>query len=135
MCHKCPLCVFQAPTIQLVLQHMRSVHSSDPNFLVTCGLNGCPRTFRNFSSFYQHIYRNHKDTGIIQSRGYNEVAISLQTEDCQQNVLAVDLPNAAGSSLRFNTEVDFGKYVISTSICFCNKCTICNLLSIKLYFV
>ena len=94
----------------------------------TCGLNGCPRTFRNFSS-------NHKDTGIIQSRGYNEVAISPQTEDCQQNVLAVDLPNAAGSSLSFNTEVDFGKYVISISICFCNKCTICNLLSIKLYFV
>lgn len=104
MCPKCPLCVLQAPTIQFVLQHMRSVHSSDPNFLVTCGLNGCPRTFRKFSSFYQHIYRNHKDTGIIQPRRCNAVA-TLQAEDCQEH-LAVDLP-AAGSSL--NTEVHFGK--------------------------
>ena len=58
---KCPLCVFQALNIRLV-------HSSDPRFSVVCGIGGCSNTSKSFSALYQHIYKKHKDSGIIQSR-------------------------------------------------------------------
>ena len=65
---KCPLCAFYAHNIRLVLSHLRLVHSSDPRFSVVCGIGGCSTTSKSFSSLYQHIYRKHKDSGIIQSR-------------------------------------------------------------------
>ena len=60
-CKLCPLCSFEAPTIAIVLSHLRTVHSSDPNFHVLCGLGGCATTFRSFSALYSHIYRYHPD--------------------------------------------------------------------------
>ena len=65
---KCPLCNFYALSIQLVLSHLRLVHSSDPNFNVMCGISGCYKTSESFSALYQHIYKKHKDEGIIKSR-------------------------------------------------------------------
>ena len=67
--HKCPLCVFVAVTIPLVLSHLRLVHSSDPNFSVNCGIEGCCTTSRSFSALYQHIRKKHRDVGIIKNRG------------------------------------------------------------------
>lgn len=57
----CPLCTFEAPTVAIILSHLRTVHSSDPRFLVTCGLNGCASTSKTFSALYSHIYRHHQD--------------------------------------------------------------------------
>lgn len=65
---KCPLCTFYALSIQLVLSHLRLVHSSDPNFNVMCGISGCCTTSKSFSALYQHVYKKHKDEGIIKSR-------------------------------------------------------------------
>ena len=64
---KCPMCSFEAATVRIVLSHLRIVHSHDPRFNVTCGVDGCTRTFRSFSALYSHIYRQHKSSGIIQS--------------------------------------------------------------------
>ena len=61
---KCPICVFMALTIPLILSHLRLVHANDPNFSVVCGIDGCCTTAKSFSALYQHIYRNHKDAGI-----------------------------------------------------------------------
>ena len=65
---KCPICVFMALTIPLILSHLRLVHANDPNFSVVCGIDGCCTTAKSFSALYQHIYRKHKDAGIINSR-------------------------------------------------------------------
>ena len=62
---KCPMCSFEAATVRIVLSHLRIVHSSDPRFNVTCGVDGCSRTFRTFPALYSHIYRQHKTSGII----------------------------------------------------------------------
>ena len=62
----CPLCNFEAPSVKNVMSHLRTVHSSDPNFSVACGLNGCGVTSRSFPALYSHIYRKHPD--IIQKR-------------------------------------------------------------------
>ena len=55
----CSMCSFEAPTVRLVLSHLRSVHSSDPRFNVMCGIDGCARTYRTFSGLHSHIYRCH----------------------------------------------------------------------------
>ena len=57
----CPLCAFEAPEIPLVLSHLRVVHSSDPHFAVTCGLDGCVTTSKSFAALYSHIYRHHTE--------------------------------------------------------------------------
>ena len=57
----CSLCGLETPSIAKLLSHLRLVHSHDPKFLVTCGLNGCATTSRSFSALYSHIYRRHPD--------------------------------------------------------------------------
>ena len=63
--YKCPLCVFESCSRRLQLSHLRTVHSNDPRFNVQCGLGGCGYTATSFSALYSHIYRHHKDEGII----------------------------------------------------------------------
>ena len=57
----CPLCRYEAPTVPAVLSHLRTIHFSDPNFLVACGINGCANTSKSFSALYSHIYRHHPE--------------------------------------------------------------------------
>ena len=76
---KCPLCNFDSPNVPLLLSHLRSVHSSDPNFLVTCGLSGCTVSSKSFSALYSHIYRHHHNIGIV-NRRHTPVTL-LQTSD------------------------------------------------------
>lgn len=64
----CPLCPFEAGSIGSCLSHLRLYHFSDPRFRVTCGIGGCATTCRSFSSLYSHVYRRHKEDGIIQKR-------------------------------------------------------------------
>ena len=62
----CPLCSFEAPSVSIVLSHLRTVHASEPNFCVACGLGGCAKTSKSFSSLYSHVYRLHPD--FVQKR-------------------------------------------------------------------
>ena len=65
--YRCNLFVhFVAFTLALflnhfVLNHFVRYHTSDPNFLVLCGINGCSKTYRNCISFKNHIKRKHAD--------------------------------------------------------------------------
>ena len=69
MAHGCPICAtFVAPNLPYLLSHLRLVHSHDPRFNVTCGLDGCAYTARSFSALYSHIYRKHQASGAIQPR-------------------------------------------------------------------
>ena len=62
----CPLCTFQFSSVGDVLSNLRLVHSSDPHFVVTCGLDGCAKSATSFSALYSHLYRNHPN--VIQKR-------------------------------------------------------------------
>ena len=65
----CPVCItFEAPSLQYLLSHLRLVHSHDPRFNVTCGLDGCAYTAQSFSALYSHIYRKHQSCGAIRPR-------------------------------------------------------------------
>ena len=80
---KCPMCSFEAPTVKLVLSHLRSVHSNDPRFHVMCGIDGCARTYRRYSGLHSHLYRCHWST----SRGSSQSFDSSNTAtgaDCME---------------------------------------------------
>ena len=77
----CPVCAtFEAPSLPFLLSHLRLVHSHDPRFSVTCGLDGCTYTSRSFSALYSHIYRKHRSCGAIQPRFQDEPFNSLQQQ-------------------------------------------------------
>ena len=60
---QCPICSFECPSIAILLSHLLLVHSSDPRFLVCCGINSCTVTSRSFSSLYTHVYRYQPGAG------------------------------------------------------------------------
>lgn len=41
------------------LKHIQLFHSHQPGFSITCGLNGCLRSFSSFQSFRNHVYSYH----------------------------------------------------------------------------
>ena len=56
----CPICGnCRLPTLQLMLQHVSRVHASSPSFSVTCGLDGCLRTYKNNGSYQKHVKKMH----------------------------------------------------------------------------
>ena len=60
----CPLCPPEM-TVNLnmnlteFLKHVQLFHSHQPSFSITCGLNGCLRSFSSFRSFRNHVYSYH----------------------------------------------------------------------------
>ena len=95
MAFQCPLCAFVAATLALILSHLRLVHANDPDFNVTCGISGCVRTFKKFRALYQHVYRNHKDAGIIQQRIASDVGeqgpSTSSMEDVQTDIYSIEV--------------------------------------------
>ena len=88
LCHgkdkgsKCPLCSYNATTIHNILSHMRAYHANEPNFCVTCGLDGCATSSRSFAGLYSHIYRHHSE--YTDKRG--AYSVSLNSDTCHQLV-------------------------------------------------
>ena len=75
---QCPMCSFKCPSIAVLLNHLSLVHSSDPRFLVCCGINSCTVTSRSSSSLYTHVYRHHSVAGI-RRQSANSLSMELPT--------------------------------------------------------
>ena len=72
----CPLCdSFAAPSLKRVVRHIGIVHAHEAGFHVTCGVDGCTKTYRKFVSYKKHMYVKHRDA---QSIGRREHDISMQ---------------------------------------------------------
>lgn len=58
--YRCPFCVqdFIAPSSVLLFNHIRLVHSLDPNFNIQCSLEGCSRTFHNLRTYQNHLLKH-----------------------------------------------------------------------------
>ena len=55
----CPYCAteeFAAPSEKLLLNHIRLVHSHDPDFSIQCSHPGCSRTF---VTEFQNVSKSH----------------------------------------------------------------------------
>ena len=55
----CYLCSSFADAFTDVVRHIGNVHSHDPDFQVTCELDGCRRQYSKFGSYKVHLYHHH----------------------------------------------------------------------------
>ena len=49
---------------QLLVKHVRLVHSCDPNFRIQCSVEGCLRTFTNYRTYQNHLLQHGTDSSI-----------------------------------------------------------------------
>ena len=79
--HHCPfsVCDYVGKSITLLLSHIRTIHSNDPNFFVCCGIDCCCYSARSFPALYSHIYRRHSNY-INRRVKPNEQPLSLREE-------------------------------------------------------
>ena len=91
----CTICrSYASPNPRGVLRHIGSVHSYEPDFKVTCGIGGCPRTYVNFRSFQKHIRRMHTTENDI------DLSIGPQPPDVSDGEdIELDNPNVCHQTL------------------------------------
>ena len=90
-CYKPECSHLPLKSFKKLVAHIRRTHSHDPNFIVTCGIPGCCKTYRLFSSFESHISRNHSEL-LEETEQANDEDISVQ-EDSE----CPDYPDALSS--------------------------------------
>jgi hypothetical protein len=83
--YKCPFCPVRKFTIQKYLQHLQLSHQHQPNFTVTCGLDGCNAKFLLVDSWRKHISRKHclanQETPIVSELNDEEAEIDFDQPD------------------------------------------------------
>ncbi|XP_040078364.2 uncharacterized protein LOC120850082 [Ixodes scapularis] len=58
---QCPRCTFFDQKLTVIVSHLGVVHSGEHNFLVTCAVDSCGKSYRHVESYRKHLYRKHKD--------------------------------------------------------------------------
>ena len=58
---QCILCHALYSTLPKLISHLRSAHSHDPGLCFACGIDGCPKTFKNTNTYYKHVTSVHKN--------------------------------------------------------------------------
>lgn len=62
MTQNCNRCSFICSEEIMLFKHAFEAHSYEPNFIIICGVGGCPCTFKlgsTYSSFLNHCNRKH----------------------------------------------------------------------------
>ena len=75
----CPLCLASFTSVSFFLSHVQLNHASEAGFHITCGLQGCQRTFVNFHTYRNHVYSMH-DMSVMES-----TSTSADIDDVHQN--------------------------------------------------
>lgn len=83
---RCPLChSFAARILKGVLRHIGAVHAHEANFHVTCGIQGCPRSYSNYHSYKKHMYKKHREvlevTATVSSASEVQVFEPTETDE------------------------------------------------------
>ena len=110
VCSYCVEDVFSAPSEILLLNHIRLVHSCDPNFTIQCS---CSRTFTNFRTF-----QNHRRTCTSQIESSPEPAITNEDSDtasCFSEVQEGVTPNSTPSFSAAHLQSYSAKWILKTS--------------------
>lgn len=81
----CQICgKYASPQFDPVLRHIGAVHSHDAGFNVFCGIEQCPRSFKNYHSWRRHIRDKHPF--MLPSRSTLPVAPSDIAETSDQQL-------------------------------------------------
>lgn len=46
------------------LKHVQLFHSHQPNFIISCNVGGCRRSYKTYSSLRNHIYEQHSQVSL-----------------------------------------------------------------------
>ena len=81
------MCNFNAPSRNLWLSHLRSVHNEDDEFNITCGINDCVNTYTRCASFVSHVYRQHREIfASALRRDHESCGSSFSVQDGKENI-------------------------------------------------
>lgn len=66
----------------MLLFHIKFAHAHEPGFTVQCNLQGCKRTFKNFSTFRNHVYCFHEgiELGAVSDTNLEDAAAPLSED-------------------------------------------------------
>ena len=105
---KCWLCSsFAARSLKAVIRHIGVVHARDSNFHVICGIQGCIRTYNNFTSFKKHAYRHHRellDPPCPEAREISTIEDELPQESLEADEDGLDFLDPENASGYDHTE-------------------------------
>ena len=76
------------------MRHSFEAHSSSPNFIFTCGVDGCPQTFTKLSGIMSHLSRKHKGVNLDNSQVESEISPTFGSEECHEE-MAVGVQDTA----------------------------------------
>ena len=101
-CSFCTNPSFSAPSHKLLLDHIRLVHSLDPNFSIQCSQPACCRTFKNFRTFQNHLLTHRQEetgtpivsTGSVDNEDEDQGTTISVTQNYEQTQI-VDLKDYA----------------------------------------
>lgn len=76
-------------SLKQYLQHLRLFHAHQPRFHLTCGIQGCQRTFSKFRTFENHVSSMHRaqqhptdEQDILPSNDLdNSISTSIHTDN------------------------------------------------------
>ena len=68
MAFLCRFCCFCCKEWKVFLKHTFQSHSNEPNFLFTCGVEGCQQTFRTYVSICSHLNRKHRHANLEEAQ-------------------------------------------------------------------
>ena len=75
----CSLCTACFGSVSIFLSHLRLIHASEAGFQVSCGLQGCQRTFTNFYTYRNHVYSMHDLSGLDSiTVGSNDPSMNIE---------------------------------------------------------
>ena len=73
----CSLChSFSSHSMASVLRHIGAVHAHEPGFHIVCGIDGCPRTYRNYHSYRKHLRGPHHRWSVLSEESTSNDTIS-----------------------------------------------------------
>ena len=68
---------------QLLLKHVRLVHSCDPNFRIQCSVEGCLRTFTDYRTYQNHLLQHGTEPVYIISNSMVEIEGENDDDDLE----------------------------------------------------
>ena len=81
---------------EAVLRHIGVVHSWEPDFKISCGINGCPKVYASYRSYRKHIIKKHQellvDEFTVEQNGTNNITVvendinnTMVVEECSDS--------------------------------------------------
>ena len=99
----CPLCSGLSVKFNIAdyVKHLRLFHAHRPDFKVTCGINGCLRSYSNLGSFKNHISFVHNTSELVDYAGSSEACVNHEADELAGD----DITNDTSSEFDSDDEI------------------------------